>query len=526
MIVYFFCGSHFIQVTREETGPGSSSAIQPISDWGWPKFANSHRRFGADGIDAALYSGSYSYFFKGPYYIKVIRHGTTGFGTLDTDFTYPRPISDWGWRKLPNGEVFGAKGIDAALWSGPVCYFFSGNYYTRVTRSQSDFGNGGDPYYPKTISAGWGWSAPFSNGVKGALPSGQKCYFFSCKEYIRVSRGLELAGFIDPNYPADITAWDFPKGFGQNGIDAALYSGGDLQPQPTGGLTGNVNYWLGSSGANLTNVSVTINIDNDLISTADGFGFQLNAMSEWVPSTARAVVQQIIIFSDRNTNDLKARLYIFFSANSPTFSMTEAIDLQKTLATLPGVNHLPAGSSVNFAVQNDKSTGKVTGCIFTYTPPKGSGSPTSVCLYLSDAKLATTGKPPTLDDMSPIDTFTMDIVADYSYPNAPGVAKLTEAQGTITYSATPPLTANTNTPSYSDLTSITEETANIIYAALPANRAIDVSQLFGTTPPVPVDLEDDEKPKFKISHRLQPPPALQDQQVLQIHSHTLPQPPY
>jgi hypothetical protein len=443
--------------------------------------------------------------FQRTYYIKVIRHGTTGFGTLDTDLTYPRPISDWGWHKLPNGEDFGANGIDAALWSGPVCYFFRGKYYMRVTRGQSDFGNGGDPGYPKTITGGWGWSAPFSNGVKGALPSGQKCYFFSGKEYIRVSRGLELAGFIDPGYPRSITAWDFPNGFGKNGIDAALYSGGDLEPQPTGGLVSNVNYWLGSGGANLTNVSVTIHIDNDLISTADGFGFQLNAMSEWVPSSFRAVVQQIVIFSDRNTNDLKARLYIFFSANSQTFSMSDAIDIQKPLGTLPGINHLPAGSSVNFAVQNDKATGKVTGCIFTYTPPEGSGSPNSVTINLSDATLAATGKPPTLDEMSPVDTFTMDIVADYSFTNAPGVAKFTEGQGTITYSASPPLIANTNTPSYSNIQSITEETANIVYAALPANRTIDVSQLFGTTPPVPVDLEETEKSKIQFSHSIQAP---------------------
>jgi hypothetical protein len=66
MIDYFFSGSNYIQVTRGETGPGPSSAVMPINDWGWPKFENSNRRFGADGIDAALYSGSYCYFFKGP----------------------------------------------------------------------------------------------------------------------------------------------------------------------------------------------------------------------------------------------------------------------------------------------------------------------------------------------------------------------------------------------------------------------------------------------------------------------------
>ena len=70
-------------------------------------------------IDAALYSGSKCYFFSGSQYIRVTR-GDTGPGTVDTG--YPRPIApNWGW---PGG--FGASGIDAALYSGSKCYFFRG----------------------------------------------------------------------------------------------------------------------------------------------------------------------------------------------------------------------------------------------------------------------------------------------------------------------------------------------------------------------------------------------------------------
>jgi hypothetical protein len=112
MIDYFFSGNRYIRVSRGDTGPGSvnSGYPAPISNWGWGSF-------GANGIDAALYSGSKCYFFSGNEYIRVTR-GVTGPGTVDAG--YPAPISNWGW------GAFGANGIDAALWSGSVCYFFKG----------------------------------------------------------------------------------------------------------------------------------------------------------------------------------------------------------------------------------------------------------------------------------------------------------------------------------------------------------------------------------------------------------------
>jgi Hemopexin len=74
----------------------------PISDWGWGEF-------GAHGIDAALNSGAFSYFFAGDHYIRVSR-GDVGRGRIEDG--YPAPISDWGW------GPFGASGISAALFSG------------------------------------------------------------------------------------------------------------------------------------------------------------------------------------------------------------------------------------------------------------------------------------------------------------------------------------------------------------------------------------------------------------------------
>ena len=98
---YFFSGNQYIRVTRGDTGPGVVDAGYPRTispNWGWGSF-------GANGIDAALYSGSKCYFFAGGEYIRVTR-GVTGPGTIDPG--YPRPIApNWGW------GAFGANGIDA-----------------------------------------------------------------------------------------------------------------------------------------------------------------------------------------------------------------------------------------------------------------------------------------------------------------------------------------------------------------------------------------------------------------------------
>jgi hypothetical protein len=196
---YFFHGDQYIRVTRGETGPGTVDPgyPEPISNWGWGSI------FGQDGIDAALWSGSKCYFFDGTQYIRVTR-GETGPGTVDPG--YPEPISNWGW-----GSIFGKNGIDAALYSGTKTYFFSGSQYIRVTRSETGPGTV-DPNYPEPIS-NWGWGSFGANGIDAALWSGSKCYFFAGDEYIRVTRGDVGPGTVDLDYPRPISNWGWPDDF-------------------------------------------------------------------------------------------------------------------------------------------------------------------------------------------------------------------------------------------------------------------------------------------------------------------------
>lgn len=183
--------------------------------------------FGSNGITAALkWSGSKAYFFSGPDYVRVDITGPTGPGNIDLG--YPRAI-DPHWN-FPGG--FGASGIDAAIkWSNDKVYFFSGSEYIRVDVTGSTGPGTVDPGYPRPIDPHWNFPGGFgAGGIDAAIKwSNDKAYFFAGGEYIRVEiTGSTGPGDLDPGYPRTIDPhWNFPGGFGASGIDAAIKWSGD-----------------------------------------------------------------------------------------------------------------------------------------------------------------------------------------------------------------------------------------------------------------------------------------------------------
>jgi hypothetical protein len=453
MIDYFFSGNRYIRVSRGDTGPGSvnSGYPAPISNWGWGSF-------GANGIDAALYSGSKCYFFSGNEYIRVTR-GVTGPGTVDAG--YPAPISNWGW------GAFGANGIDAALWSGSVCYFFKGKEYIRVRRG--DTGPGAiDPGYPAPIS-NWNWGTFGANGIDAALYSGSKCYFFAGNEYVRVSRDDQGPGILDAGYPAPISRWGWGS-FGAEGIKGALYSGGPLVPPPPGtGLISNFNYFLGDGGKALTGVSATLNVDVDLISIANGWSFQLNGYSTEGPSITTEW-QQFVIYLEPNSTQLWARIDTW----SGTANADELNRIDVALANLPG-STVKAGYQFTFTVNNDTS-GNVTGA--TYAVNDNTGKLLgNVTINILGQTLRTTGKPATSANLAPLAAFQFNIGGDAGSTTA----KFTGGAGTITYSASNALTATSTEPSYTDFNDGTAENGNLVFGPLPQTANQVITQSFQAT---------------------------------------------
>jgi hypothetical protein len=449
MYDYFFSGDKYIRVQRGDTGPGSVDAgyPAPISNWGWGSF-------GAGGIDAALYSGSKCYFFKGNQYIRVTR-GTTGAGTVDAG--YPAPISNWGWGS------FGANGIDAALWSGTKCYFFKGNQYIRVTRGDTGAGTV-DAGYPAPIS-NWNWGSFGANGIDAALYSGAKCYFFKGNQYIRVSRSEVGPGLLDAGYPASIDNWKWGA-FGTAGIKGALYSGGPLVAPPAGtGLVSNHNYLVEEGGATLLGVSVAVKFDSDFVSSANGYSFQLNAYSKAGLSTAD---QQYVVYASPNSTQLVARIDNWVNTGE------ELIRVDVNLATLPSAK-IPAGYAMTLTLNND-SSGNVTGATYEVFDKTGK-SIGKQTINVAGQTLRTTGKAATAANTAPIVAYQFNIGGDYGG----STATLSSGLGTLTYTASKPMSVQNTVPSYVDQSFYTVENANLAFGPMPASANAVVSQSFVVT---------------------------------------------
>jgi hypothetical protein len=446
---YFFSGTQYIRVTRNDTGPGAVDAGYPkpiSSNWGWGTF-------GANGIDAALYSGSKCYFFSGKQYIRVTR-GVTGPGTVDPG--YPRSISpNWGW------GAFGANGIDAALYSGSKCYFFSGKEYIRVTRGETGPGSV-DAGYPRPISV-WNWGSFGANGIDAALYSGSRCYFFSGNQYIRVTRSDEGAGTMDAGYPKTISPnWGWGS-FGGDGIRGALYSGGPYAPIPTKGLGSNSNYFLYSpnpkSGGcnNLIGLSVTIIVDQDItaVTGSNGFGFQINAYSAKGDYDG---AQQYVVLVDPSFNPPQMTCMI----DNWESKSQSVVYRSSRLATLPSYS-LPAGYKLTISLINDDSA-RITGATYVLVDNHGhtTGNQT---LSFSDGPAM---------DLAPIVAFQMNFVGDINGETT----TLASGAGTMTYTASNLMSVLNTEPPCVDWDYTTVEAANSAYGLLPSAPSQSFTQSF------------------------------------------------
>lgn len=447
MPCYFFSGKQYIRVTRGQLWPGTVDAgyPAPISNWGWGTF-------GANGIDAALSSGPVDYFFSGKQYIRVSR-GTIGPGTIDPG--YPTPISNWGW------GAFGANGIDAALASDTKDYFFSGNQYIRVSRADTGPGKV-DPGYPAPIS-NWGWGAFGADGIDAALNSGEVDYFFSGNQYIRVTRGETGPGVVNANYPQPISQWGWGA-FGKSGIKAALWSGTDFSDAVTtpGHILGsNFNYPIQNNCSPLTDVTVTVDLFTDLTFTANGaplaglgsatgYTWQLNCFSS---SDETDAAQQYVI-------GLRDGEIIGQIDNWKVDKKTEVYNSVVNLQNSPSPKTIPAGYKLRIILSND-AIGNITGATFAVYDGTGAvaGSQT---IILPAA------------DIAPIVAFQMNLVG----PASGESVTLASGSGTITYTASNQLSVKASTPDCIDVMFSTVETSNCIYGELSATSSYYVQQTF------------------------------------------------
>ena len=251
-----------------------------------------------------------------------------------------------------------------------------------------------------------------------------------------------------------------------DGTARVIYAGGSPAPAPASGLGSNSNYILYSDCNPLINVSVTIEVTENMVwqsasGPTDGFGFQLNAYS---PQGGLCAYQQYVIF-------LSATELVGGIDNWPV-NGTNLINDFFNLAPLPSVT-LPAGYVVQMSLANDNN-GNVVSATYVVTDNLGNtqANITQDLLSLGGVTSA---------DLAPITAFELDVVGPINGESA----VLSAGAGTITYGAATALTALSQEPPCTESGSITAETANSFYSVLPAAPSTLFNQSFSISTAAP-----------------------------------------
>jgi hypothetical protein len=164
-------------------------------------------------------------------------------------------------------------------------------------------------------------------------------------------------------------------------------------------------------------------VDTDLVSptTDNGFSIQLNCESPPSPDSSGIPTWQQFVF-DNSPNDVNIVGLINFWGLNGSAGWTELYATETTGWVLPAANTIKGGSVLTITPVFNSSD-EITSCNFTFTNPTGKSS-TQTTVF--------TGQ-----KLAPITSATLNI-GGYGFGDN---ATFTSGQGTITYSAAQPLTA-------------------------------------------------------------------------------------
>jgi hypothetical protein len=242
---------------------------------------------------------------------------------------------------------------------------------------------------------------------------------------------------------------------------------------PPAVLGSNSNYILYSDCNPVTNLSVTMNVTQDIVgSVGVGFSVQLNAFS--APNENYSY-QQYCITIDGSRNPPEIECVV---CNWPRDSTHLLIDQSYDLCPLPNAN-LSAGSQLKISLANDTS-GNVNAATFVVVDNTGSPLANKTVTLLSLRNV--NGDSVTSADLAPITAFQVNLVGSYGGKTT----VFSSGSGTITYAASDPLTAlNQNPTCIESTTPGTAETSNSKYGLLPwtSNKTLVQSFICVSAPP-------------------------------------------
>jgi hypothetical protein len=236
-------------------------------------------------------------------------------------------------------------------------------------------------------------------------------------------------------------------------------TGQDMATMPYRGLGSGSNYILSTTGDPITALSVNIAVTQDIVSDI-GVGFQLNC---YTTQHEYSAWQQYILSYDPSQSQN-------FAGQVDNWTTTAEIVNSGLRWFCPIDGPTPAGTLFGIALSFDPSTKKVIGVTFTATLP---GKPQAL-LFLALSDLKTDAGPyENLTQMSPIVAFQLDFVGKDG-----ATAVLASGAGTITYTASPALTALPDFPTFVEYAEQTGEGANSVYSLLPLGSNATFTQSF------------------------------------------------
>jgi hypothetical protein len=255
-----------------------------------------------------------------------------------------------------------------------------------------------------------------------------------------------------------ILAWSDEKGQMWTGAWTILPN---PVPAPAAGLGGGSNYILSANCRPITALTIDIEISQEIAST-NGFSFQLNC---YTTKGQKSAWQQYILSYLPSGSSFGCQVDNWTTTHELLNSGIQGF------CPVPGPT-IPAKTMLEISLAFDTTTHKVVGANFVVGLPGKTPVPHSIPLHTITTKKG--GPDATLTDMSPIAAFQLDFVSLDE-----GATHLSIGAGTITYTASPSLTAEANFPSCIEYDEQTDETTNSVYSQLPQGSSTTFTQSFG-----------------------------------------------
>jgi hypothetical protein len=263
-------------------------------------------------------------------------------------------------------------------------------------------------------------------------------------------------------------AWDGTAWAPQAGWES-LGGAFDIPPvlPPATGLGSNSNYILYSNCNALLDLSVTIDVTQDIVCASAsgptvGFGFQLNAYS---PLGETSAWQQYVMMLSGSE--------VVGAVDNWPLSGPNIINAFFNLAALPSPK-IPAGYKLKISLENDQN-GNVTAATYVVIDNLGKTQANVTQTLLSIAGV-------TSAELAPIIAFELNLVGPVNGESA----VLSSGAGTITYTASSLLTVLNQEPACAESGYVTAEAANSFYGELSATPSNTFTQSFSTSAAMPM----------------------------------------